>query len=104
VVLSGDWHCAGAMTLHKTPGDKSTPRIGHEFAGTSIGSGCPWARDMRAARDANPHVVHHNGDQRGYLRCTAEAANWTATYRVVEDSGIATSKVSTDIELRTGDL
>jgi len=104
IVLSGDWHCAGAMTLHKTPGDKTSDRIGHEFAGASIASGCPWARDMRAARDANPHVAHLNGDQRGYLRCAADGSTWTSTYRVVADAGFASSPVSTDVEIRTSDL
>jgi alkaline phosphatase D len=64
VFLTGDWHTAMASTLHQDPFDTRSKRIGHELVGSSISSGCPWARDMEQMRAANPHVHHLNGQQR----------------------------------------
>jgi alkaline phosphatase D len=101
IVVSGDWHCSAVMSLHRDPYEAKTPRIGHEFAGTSIASACPWARDMQDALSHNPHVHHYNGDQRGYVRHTVTPDNWAADYRVVADAGIETSPVRTDITFHT---
>ncbi|WKL57374.1 alkaline phosphatase D family protein [Asticcacaulis sp. ZE23SCel15] len=104
VVLSGDWHISGAMTLHETPTDPNSKKIGYEFAGTSIASHCPWAGDMMALRDANPHVAYLNGQKRGYVRSTVTAKDWHTEYRVVTDPGVLGSSVTTDAEFHTKDM
>ncbi|EGF93706.1 alkaline phosphatase D [Asticcacaulis biprosthecium C19] len=104
VALSGDWHCSAATTLHSDPYDARSKRIGHEFAGTSIASHCPWARDMVEALPHNPHVRYYNGDKRGYVRHVVTAKDWSAHYRVVADPGVETGTVSTDTEIHTRDI
>ncbi|MBA4226135.1 MAG: alkaline phosphatase [Hyphomonas sp.] len=104
VFLTGDWHTAMASTLYQTPFDTRSKRIGHELVGSSISSGCPWARDMEVMREANPHVSHLNGKQRGYLRVTVSKKDCTGDFRVVEDAGRAESRVYTDVEIRTRDI
>lgn len=100
VVLSGDWHCAAAMELHRDPLDPKSPLVGHEFAATSMSSRCPWADRVAAAKPANPHVSYVNGNRRGYLRCSVDERGWTSTYRVVENPDDARSAVTTDHEIR----
>jgi alkaline phosphatase D len=102
--LTGDWHTAMASSIHETPFDTRSRKIGHELVGSSISSGCPWARDMEQMRSANPHVAYLNGRQRGYLRTTFTQAACTAQFRVVEDAGRRNSPVSTDLDVRTRDL
>ncbi|MEL6323113.1 MAG: alkaline phosphatase D family protein, partial [Pseudomonadota bacterium] len=104
VFLTGDWHTAIASQVYRTPFDPSSKRIGHELVGSSISSGCPWARDMEIVREANPHVRHLNGLQRGYLRTTFTKRHCTGDFRVVKDPGQRNSPVTTDVELRTRDL
>lgn len=104
VVLSGDWHCANSATIHKQPGDAKSSKVGHEFATTSISSGCPWAHRLEAAKDFNPHVNYNNGRQRGYLRGTASSNNWKSEFRVVADITQADSAVSTHKEINTKDV
>ncbi|MFN3583282.1 alkaline phosphatase D family protein [Phenylobacterium sp.] len=104
IVLSGDWHCAAAMRIHRDPADARSPRVGHEFAGTSISSDCPWADSVHDAKDANPHAAYVNGERRGYVRCTADARTWTAEYRGVADPRDRASAVVTDAEFRTRDM
>ncbi len=104
VFLTGDWHTAMASTLYQTPFDTRSKRIGHELVGSSISSGCPWARDMEIMRGANPHVAHLNGNQRGYLRTTVTKQTCSGDFRVVRDVGQRDSAVVSDIELRTSDL
>lgn len=104
VVISGDWHCAAAMTLHADPLDAKSKRIGHEFAGTSIASDCPWAGAMESVRSENPHVRHLNGRQRGYCRFEIDGRDWKTGFRVVANPYDAASRCSTDLEIRTRDL
>ena len=104
VFLTGDWHTAVASTVYQNPFDTKSKRLGHELAGSSISSGCPWARDMEAMRDANPHVAHLNGNQRGYLRTTISKTDCRAEFRVVKDAGVRESPVLSDIELRTSEI
>ncbi len=104
VFLTGDWHTAMASTLHQDPFDTRSKRIGHELVGSSISSGCPWARDMEQMRAANPHVRHLNGQQRGYLRTTFTSEICSADFRIVDDVGRQDSPVRTDVSLRTKDL
>lgn len=104
VSISGDWHCAAAMTLHADPFDAKSRRVGHEFAGTSIASDCGWVLEMEQQRSENPHVRHLNGRQRGYCRFEVDRRNWKTTYRVVNDPYDAASACRTDVELRTRDF
>lgn len=103
IVLSGDWHCANASTIHRDPSDVSSPRVGWEFASTSIASHCPWAERVHNAQAYNPHVRYTNGDQRGYLRCSVTKDDWRTDYRVVEDAYRADSAVRTDYTVSTRD-
>lgn len=102
--LTGDWHTAVASTVYQDPFDTNSKRLGHELAGSSISSGCPWARDMEKVRDANPHVAHLNGYQRGYLRTTISKTDCKAEFRAVKDAGLRESPVVEDIELRTSEM
>lgn len=104
VVVSGDWHCAAAMTIHADPNNASSRRIGHEFAGTSISSDCGWMHEMDKLRSENPHVRHLNARQRGYCRFDVSTRNWTTSYRVVDDPYDPKSACRTDIELRTHEM
>lgn len=104
VAVSGDWHCASAMTLHADPFDAKSRRVGHEFAGTSIASDCGWVHEMEQFRDDNPHVGYLNGRQRGYCRFEVDNRNWKTAYRVVQDPYDPASACRTDAELRTRDL
>ena len=102
IVLSGDWHCAAAMTIHRSPRDASSPVVGHEFATTSISSHCVWTPAIEAARAQNPHVGYVDGKHRGYLRCSVDRDRWTTQFRVVDDAGSRGSPVRTDNELDVG--
>ena len=104
VVLSGDWHSAAAMRIHKDPGDAKSPRVGHNFCGTSISSHCPWSQAMTAARDFNPHVEYYNGDKRGYLRCDIDGKAWRSEFRIVADPRDPKSSLTTDVAIDTRDL
>jgi alkaline phosphatase D len=104
VVLSGDWHCAAAMRIHKDPWDTKSPRVGHNFCGTSISSHCPWSQAMTAAKDFNGHLDYYNGDNRGYLRCEVTAQNWRSEYRIVADPRDPKSAVTTDVTIDTRDV
>lgn len=104
VVLSGDWHCANAATLHRNPADAKSQKVGHEFATTSISSGCPWAHRIASAREFNPHVLYSEGEKRGYLRGTASQDNWKSEYRVIADVTKQDSVVTTDREINTKDV
>ncbi len=104
IVLSGDWHCASAMTVHKDPENANSDRVAHNFAATSISSVCSWSPSVAQAQSANPHVSYVNGEQRGYLRCVADSQNWTSTYRTVVNPSDSASKVGTDTEIRVRDI
>lgn len=104
VVLSGDWHCAAAMRIHRDPWDAKSARIGHNFCGTSIASHCPWSQAMTAAKDFNGHLDYYNGDKRGYLRCEVSERNWRSEYRIVADPRDPRSAVTTDVTIDTRDV
>lgn len=104
VVVSGDWHCAAAMTINASGKTAGSRPIAHEFAGTSISSDCGWMYEMEQMRSANPHVRHLNTRQRGYCRFEVSNSDWTTAYRVVDDPYDASSACRTDIELRTRDM
>ncbi|MCX7283742.1 MAG: alkaline phosphatase D family protein [Novosphingobium sp.] len=104
VIISGDWHCAAAMTLHERPFDPSSRPIAREFAGTSISSDCGWMREMEDSRAVNAHARYLNARHRGYCRFEADARHWTTTYRTVADPYHAESPVRTDVEMRLTDL
>lgn len=104
IVISGDWHCAAAMRIHKDPWDATSPRIGHNFCGTSISSYCPWWETLRDAKSFNSHVDHVNGGQRGYLRFDVTEKTWRSEYRVVTDPRDPKSPVTTDVTIDTRDV
>ncbi|GGB67423.1 alkaline phosphatase D family protein [Henriciella pelagia] len=104
VILSGDWHCAAAMTVHKDPDDPSTRPVAQNFAATSISSICSWHGRIDEARQANPHVKYANGTDRGYLRCIAGARDWTASFRTVADAADPDSPVSAHAEMTLRDM
>jgi alkaline phosphatase D len=104
VVLSGDWHSAAAMRLHRDPWNAKSPRVGHNFCGTSISSHCPWADNLHRAKAANPHVDYLDGDKRGYFRAVVTPRQWLSQYRTVEAPNQAGSALSTAFEARAHDL
>lgn len=104
VVVSGDWHCAAAMTIHAEPGNPRSRPVGHEFAGTSIASDCGWMYEMHQLQGENPHVAHLNARQRGYCRFDVSARDWTTQFRIVEDPYNPQSACRNDVELRTSDM
>jgi alkaline phosphatase D len=104
VVLSGDWHCANANQIHRSPMNSDSSRVGFEFATTSISSICPWAPRVHSAKDINSHVKYVNGDKRGYLRATVGEQNWKSEFRVVDDVHSQSAKFSTDKEINTRDM
>ncbi|WP_158968030.1 alkaline phosphatase [Paraglaciecola sp. L3A3] len=103
VVLSGDWHCANANTIHRDPLDSNSSIVGHEFATSSISSNCPWKSAVHDAAPLNEHVHYVNGDKRGYLRSTVTKNNWKSEYRVMDKQTSAEAKASTDYEFNTRD-
>ena len=104
VVVSGDWHCAAAMTVHAEPGNVRSRPVAHEFAGTSISSDCGWMHEMHQLQGHNPHLAHLNARQRGYCRFDVSKRDWTTQYRIVEDPYDPDSACRTDVELRTHDM
>lgn len=104
VVLSGDWHCAAAMTIPSDPSDIKSKPLAHEFAGTSISSDCGWMHEMDKLKAENEHVRHLNARQRGYCRFDVSQRDWTTTYRTVNDPYDPASICRTDVELRTKDM
>ena len=104
VILSGDWHCGAAMTVHRDPDDVASKPVAHNFAATSISSICPWYGRIDQARDANPHVKYANGLVRGYLRCVADERNWTSSFRKVENPFSKASTTTTDAEMTLRDM
>ncbi len=104
VVISGDWHCAAAMTIHEEPGNSRSRPIAHEFASTGISSDCGWMHEMEQMRSVNPHVSHLNARQHGYCRFDVTERDWTTAYRVVSDPYDPASPCTTDVELRTRDM
>ncbi|MBN7796481.1 alkaline phosphatase D family protein [Parahaliea mediterranea] len=103
IVLSGDWHCAQASSLHLEPENPRSQRVGHEFASTSISSLCSWADRVHGSKENNPHVKYVNGHQRGYARFTVTEKNWKSEFRVVNDPLRQDSTLRTDFEFNTSD-
>ena len=104
VVLSGDWHCALASTVHRSPLDAKSARVGHNFAATSISSVCSWWPDVHRAKDRNAHVSYVEGRKRGYLRCEIDQKRFGAVFRTVQDAADDMSTVVTEQDIRTSDI
>lgn len=104
VILSGDWHCAAAMMVHKDPDNPATEPVARNFAATSISSICSWYGRIDQARDANPHAKYVNGQDRGYLRCIAGERDWTTVFRTVADAASPDSPVGTATEIALKDM
>lgn len=105
LVLSGDWHCAMAMSLHREPENQQSDRVGTNLAATSIASRCPWYPAIQQADDINPHVAYTNGDQRGYLRVTVDnQRKTTAEFRTVVDPSDPRSACVSDAQFKTSEI
>ncbi|MFD2924700.1 alkaline phosphatase D family protein [Halobacillus naozhouensis] len=87
VVISGDWHSSWVNDLKSDFSNPDSATVATEFVGTSISSGCGWAREVEAALPENPHVKFFNGDMRGYVRCHVTHDSWKSDYRVVSSAG-----------------
>lgn len=86
VVVSGDWHSSWVNDLKPDYSDPDSNTVATEFVGTSISSGCPWAGDVEAALEENPHVKFFNGDYRGYIVCELTPEAWRTDLKIVTDS------------------
>ncbi|MGE3604556.1 MAG: alkaline phosphatase [Lautropia sp.] len=69
VVLGGDVHAFYAARLDASDGRP----LASEFVGTSITSQSGPRAHFDRIRAANPHILHADGSQRGYLRITLDA-------------------------------
>ena len=85
VVISGDWHCYCVQNLKKDFDDPGSETLATEFAGTSLSSACPWASQVEANLDENPHVRFFDGNRRGYVLCQVRPQLWQTDFRVVSD-------------------
>lgn len=100
LVITGGWHSSWVNELHADPDDAASPVVGNELVGTSIASQCPWATDVAAALDANPHVRFFHGDRRGYVRCNVERFQVHADYVLlpVSTPGVTVPSPDTPID------
>ncbi|WP_201760528.1 MULTISPECIES: alkaline phosphatase D family protein [unclassified Nonomuraea] len=86
VVLTGDAHVNCAAELKADFADPDSPSVGVEFVGTSITSGGDGSDSTPGGQEwlaANPHLKFFN-NQRGYVRCRADADTLTTDYVVVD--------------------
>ncbi|MGE0356152.1 MAG: alkaline phosphatase [Burkholderiales bacterium] len=107
VVLGGDVHASFVANLHRRPEDPDSPVVAAEFCGTSISAQGPGARRVAAIREANPHILHADGSQRGYTLLDLGRDRLEARLRVVEtvkraDAGVATAATFTVAAGRAG--
>ncbi len=70
VVLGGDLHAFHAAEIHRRADDPESAVLASEFVTTSITSQAPGQGHFDGLRSANPHLLHADGRQRGYLRLT----------------------------------
>jgi alkaline phosphatase D len=84
VVLTGDAHLNRVRNVPPNSQDFDVAPVASELMGTSVSTnGDPPAPSSVFTGDAdNPHIVFRN-NQRGYVRCTAEAGALTSDFRVV---------------------
>lgn len=86
VVLTGDIHSNWVNELHSDFTRPDKPVMAAEFVATSVSSGGDGSATLTDAVKAvlaeNPHVKWHNR-QRGYVKCTVNAATWNTEYRTV---------------------
>ncbi len=69
VLLGGDVHAFYTARLDDAEGKP----LASEFVGTSISSQSAGRAHFDRIRAANPHILHADGSQRGYLRITLDA-------------------------------
>lgn len=85
IVLSGDVHNNWVGRLTADFDDPASAVLGNEFVATSIssnGDGVDIKKSLRRIFEANPYIAFCN-DQRGYLQCTVDRAQWRTDFRVV---------------------
>lgn len=94
VVISGDMHANFVADLTAS-GRASGEPVAPELVGTSISSPPRFQEIIGRARDRNPHVRHHNGVRRGYVRCDVTAERWLVRLREVRDPAARSRRVRT---------
>ena len=65
--------------------DHDSETLATEFTGSSLSSRCPWAGNVEAHLEENPHVRFFEGNRRGYVRCQIQPERWQTDFRVVSD-------------------
>src|SRR3954465_585394 len=86
IVLSGDVHQHYGADLKIDFTDPRSATVGVEFTNTSVttnGDGGDVGATWEATRGDNPHVRYHS-NRRGYIACTATAADMRADFMVIE--------------------
>ena len=99
VVITGDRHATWACDLTTDFENPAAPIVGSEFVGTSISSGSdPNDAAFHAVYDLikaeSPHWKFLNSE-RGYIRCSLDAARWSADLRVVSTVRAPSATVAT---------
>ncbi|MEL6891555.1 MAG: alkaline phosphatase D family protein [Actinomycetota bacterium] len=98
VVLTGDVHSNWLSDLRFDFEDETSPVLGTEFVGTSItsgGDGSDQSSFFPFLQPENPHL-RYNNNRRGYVRCTVDANEFRADYRVVDVVSQPGAQVRTD--------
>jgi len=93
IVLTGDIHLAGVGQL-TTTADPATSR-GIEFVTTSISSSANVDPSTESLLVALPNIIDAEITHRGYTLHTVDASSWTADYRIVDNSLVEGSAVTT---------
>ena len=81
VVLGGDVHAFYATRIDDAQGAP----LASEFVCTSVSSQSAPSRHFDRIKAANPHILHADGSQRGYLRLTIEPARLQADMVGLDD-------------------
>ena len=95
VVLSGDIHFAGVAHLRAPTATGDGPFVGVEFVDTSISSGGLVPPGFESLVATLGDIVDVELAHRGWTKHTVSATEWTADYRIVTDSLVEGSTVTT---------
>jgi alkaline phosphatase D len=86
VVVTGDWHSTFVNDILADFRDPGSRTVATEFVGTSIttnGDEEVYGPYYGPMIKYNPHIKFFDGDRRGYVRCSVNAAQWTTDLRMV---------------------
>jgi alkaline phosphatase D len=98
IVISGDVHVHYGADLKLDFENPRSETVASEFTNSSVtaaGDGADVAGNWEALRSANPHIRYHSA-RRGYIACTATAAQMRADFRILDRVTVA------DAPIRTG--